>query len=182
MAFHEIQFPSDISYGSQGGPEFNTEVIVLASGHEQRNISWSAPLHRYNAAYGIRRWNQLRAMLRFFYNRKGKAHGFRYKDWLDYEGTAEVLGTGDALETNFQIVKEYDDGSYQYSRTLTKIVSGSVSVFIDGVAQGAGWSVNINTGVIAFAVAPGGGEVVSATFQFDVPCRLDVGISKGKRE
>jgi uncharacterized protein (TIGR02217 family) len=174
MAFHEIQFPTDISYGSQGGPEFSTEVVVLSSGHEQRNINWSAPLHRYDVAYGIKRWTQLRTLHKFFYNRKGKAHGFRYKDWFDYQGTTENLGTGDALETDFQLRKAYSDGSYTYYRTITKAVSGSVAIFIDGVSQGAGWSVNINTGIVAFGVAPGAGEVVTATFEFDVPCRFDV--------
>ena len=31
MGFHEVQFPTDISYGSKFGPGFKTEIVVLPS-------------------------------------------------------------------------------------------------------------------------------------------------------
>ena len=37
MAFHAIRFPLDISLASRGGPERATDVVTLASGHEERN-------------------------------------------------------------------------------------------------------------------------------------------------
>ena len=42
MAFHEVRFPDDISRGARGGPERRTQIVELASGHEERNASWSA--------------------------------------------------------------------------------------------------------------------------------------------
>ena len=52
--FHEVQFPTDISYGSIGGPMFSTEVIVLASGQEKRNQNWTYPRERWDVAYGVK--------------------------------------------------------------------------------------------------------------------------------
>ena len=41
MAFVEVQFPTDISYGSSGGPEYATDIVATNSGYEQRNINWA---------------------------------------------------------------------------------------------------------------------------------------------
>jgi uncharacterized protein (TIGR02217 family) len=32
MAFHEIRFPANLSFGSVGGPERRTEIVTLANG------------------------------------------------------------------------------------------------------------------------------------------------------
>ncbi len=39
MSFHDILFPTAISRGSTGGPERRTDVVVLGSGHEERNAA-----------------------------------------------------------------------------------------------------------------------------------------------
>jgi uncharacterized protein (TIGR02217 family) len=40
MAFHEIRFPANLSFGALGGPERRTEIVTLANGHEERNTPW----------------------------------------------------------------------------------------------------------------------------------------------
>ena len=42
MAFYEVQFPSSISFGAQGGPGYRTDVVVVSSGAETRNVTWAA--------------------------------------------------------------------------------------------------------------------------------------------
>ena len=34
MAFHDIRFPANVSFGSLGGPERLTEIVTLANGFE----------------------------------------------------------------------------------------------------------------------------------------------------
>ena len=63
MAFHEVRFPDDISRGARGGPERRTQVVELASGDEERNASWADSRRRYDAAYGIRRADDLAAVV-----------------------------------------------------------------------------------------------------------------------
>jgi uncharacterized protein (TIGR02217 family) len=173
--FHEVQFPTDISYGSTGGPEFSTEIVVLASGHEQRNINWTYPKERWDVAYGVKEQSDLDALRTFFYARQGRAYGFRFKNHDDYQGSAEELGEGDGSTTEFQLVKAYTSGGESTSRKITKPVSGTVEIYLDSALQSdpTDYSIDLTTGIVTFVAAPSSGEVITATFDFDVPVRFD---------
>jgi uncharacterized protein (TIGR02217 family) len=173
MAFVEIQFPTDISYGSMGGPEYATDVVASSSGYEQRNVNWEQARARYNVAHGVKTKAQLDTLIAFFRARKGRAHGFRFKDWTDYQTTAENLGTGNGVVTQFQLVKRYVSGSATEMRTIKKPVAGTVQIYKNAVLQSSGVSVDTVTGLITFGVAPAIGQVITASCQFDVPVRFD---------
>ena len=85
MAFQEVRFPDNISRGARGGPERRTQIVELASGAEERNASWANSRRRYDVAYGIRRADDLAAVVAFFEARNGRLHGFRFKDWADFK-------------------------------------------------------------------------------------------------
>ena len=93
--FHEVRFPENIAYGATGGPEFATTVVVTGAGHEQRNIDWAEARGRWDVASGLKNQAQLDELIAFFRARKGKAYGFRFKDWTDYKATGQLIGTGD---------------------------------------------------------------------------------------
>ena len=182
MAFHEVRFPDDISRGARGGPERRTQIVELASGDEERNASWANSRRRYDAAYGIRRADDLAAVVAFFEARNGRLHGFRWKDWADYKSclpsqppapTDQYVATGSGSKTVYQLIKAYTSGSQTWTRRITKPVAGSVRVAIDGVEQASGWSVDTATGLITFTTAPPFGETITAGFEFDVPVRFD---------
>jgi uncharacterized protein (TIGR02217 family) len=173
MAFHEVQFPNDIAYGATGGPEFATSVVATASGFEQRNINWSAARGRWDVASGLKKQTQLDTLVAFFRARKGRAHGFRFKDWTDFKATAQALGTGNGTITTFQLIRTYSSGGATDVRTITKPVAGTVKVYLAGVQQMSGWSVNTTTGIITFSTPPANGVAVSADYEFDVPVRFD---------
>lgn len=173
MAFHEVQFPNDIAYGATGGPEFATSVVATASGFEQRNINWSAARGRWDVASGLKKQTQLDTLVAFFRARKGRAHGFRFKDWTDFKAIAQALGTGNGTITTFQLIRTYSSGGATDVRTITKPVAGTVKVYLAGVQQMSGWSVNTTTGIITFSTPPANGVAVSADYEFDVPVRFD---------
>lgn len=173
MAFVDVRFPTDISYGSGGGPEYSTDIVITASGHEQRNSNWAAARARYNVAHGVKTQAQLNTLIAFFRARRGRAHSFRFKDWTDFSVAAQAIGTGTGALTTFQLIKTYTSGGVTETRAITKPVSGAVQVYLNSVLQVSGWSVNATTGVITFTSAPGNGVVVSADFEFDVPVRFD---------
>jgi len=182
MAFHEVRFPDDISRGARGGPERRTQIVELASGDEERNASWANSRRRYDAAYGIRRADDLAAAVAFFEARNGRLYGFRWKDWADFKSclpsgtpaaTDQALGTGDGATTDFQLVKVYSSGAQTWARTITKPIAGTVLIAIDGVEQTSGWSVDTTTGLITFTTAPAAGTTITAGFEFDVPVRFD---------
>lgn len=173
MTFHDVRFPEDISYGSSGGPEFHTDVVVLASGHEQRNSNWAEARARYNVAHGVKTRSQLDALIAFFRARKGRAHGFRFKDWSDFQAQGETLGIGDNTVLEFACVKRYQSGGVIAVRPVRKLVSGSLTIYADGVVQASGFTADLNQGTIAFASPPAAGVVITADFEFDVPVRFD---------
>ena len=182
MAFHEVRFPDDISRGARGGPERRTQIVELASGDEERNAAWANSRRRYDVAYGIRRADDLAAVVAFFEARGGRLHGFRFKDWGDHKsclpsGTPspsdQQIGTGDGAVTQFQLVKRYSSGAQSWTRAITKPVAGTVTIALNGTPQPSGWSVNTSSGFVTFATAPGAGVAITAGFAFDVPVRFD---------
>ena len=171
--FHEVQFPSDISYGSSGGPEFSTDVVITHSGHEQRNVNWSDARAVYNVSHGVKTQNQLDSLIAFFRARQGMAYGFRFKDWSDYNITGQQIGIGDGVVTDFQLVKQYVSTPTTVTRDIKKPVSGTVTVYIDDVEQSSGVSVDSTTGIVTFTTPPALGEIITTDFEFDVPVRFD---------
>lgn len=182
MAFDEIRFPTDISYGAVGGPGFSTTVIQQASGYESRNANWLAARHGWDVSHGLKTKAQLAELQAFFFARGGRARGFRFFDWLDHEATGQPIGTGDNATTVFQLRKTYQSGGVTHSRDIVKVVEGeeieslgvlATTVYLDGAPQGSGWSLDPDTGLVTFATAPGPGVAVGADFHFDVPARFD---------
>ena len=181
-AFHEVRFPDDISKGSTGGPTRQTDIIELVSGFEERNASVFNSRRSYDASMGLRNVNDLHDVIEFWEARFGQLYGFRWKDWTDYRSgrTAnvitpndQVIGTGNAVLTQFQLAKTYSSGSSGYARAIRKPVAGTVVVARNGVQALSGWTVDNLTGLVTFAAAPGSGVVVTAGFEFDVPVRFD---------
>jgi uncharacterized protein (TIGR02217 family) len=176
IGFHDVRFPTDISYGSEGGPEFSTEVVELSGGTERRNINWTYPRERWNVAYGVKTKAQLQELIAFFYARRGKAFAFRFKNHDDYSAGWTTLTESEDVPGTFQLVKVYGDQTYYLTRKITKPVEGTVSVVVDGTpVDSQNWDMDYGTGILTFASGydPSPGAVVQATFQFDVPMRFD---------
>ncbi|MBN8629978.1 MAG: DUF2460 domain-containing protein [Rhodobacterales bacterium] len=184
MAFHEIRFPANLSFGSVGGPERRTEIVTLANGFEERNTPWAHSRRRYDAGVGLRSLNDVETLIAFFEARAGQLHGFRWKDWSDHKSCAplatpaaddQTIGTGDGVTTVFQLQKTYLSGLQSYTRPVRKPVAGTVLVAIAGdqKIEAQEFSVNLETGEITFVLAPDLGARVTAGFEFDVPVRFD---------
>lgn len=185
MSFEEVRFPTDIRYTSTGGPTYNTEVVVLQSGHEQRNGNWSNPRHVYNINR-LDNAGDIQVLLDFFHAMQGRLHGFRFKDWADFTSNDQqgaitntdqvVDGVVDGVNRVFQIAKNYTKGNQTLARHITKLVTVS-GIAIDTVTVlPSNYTLDMNTGVLTFdpGQAPSIGEVVTAGFEFDVPVRFDV--------
>jgi uncharacterized protein (TIGR02217 family) len=186
MAFHEVRFPTGLSLGATGGPERRTEIVVLGSGAEERNSRWADSKRSYNAGYGVKRVADLHAVIAFFEERRGRLHGFRFKDWSDYKSCApsetptaldQEIGVGNGSTAAFQLLKTYGASFAPWSREIKKPVSGTVTVAVDGVTKTAGTHFNVNytTGAVTFTGGniPPLDDAVTAGFEFDVPVRFD---------
>lgn len=186
-SFHEVRFPLPISFGSSGGPERRTDVVLLASGHEERNSRWADSRRRYNAGTGVHSLDDLHVLIAFFEERRGRLYGFRWRDAADWkscepsgmpEPDDQDIGTGDGETSVFQLVKKYGGGFAPYQRSIVKPVAGTVRVAVDDDEQneGSDFVVDAATGLVTFSPGhvPEEGAVVTAGFAFDVPVRFDI--------
>jgi len=187
-----------LSEGRSGGPGFNTTVTPLKSGFEQRNIDWSEVRGKWDIGYGLvdRETNMfiseasIDALLAFFYAREGRAHGFRFRDWIDFNigdpdnptTDNQEIGQGDDTTVIFSSFKRYTS-VVVYDRPIKKLVTARFHLLIENVekTEGPDYSVDINTGIFTFVTAPastggsgvGGAEIVQLATEFDVPVRFD---------
>lgn len=172
MNFAEIKFPDSVAFGSSGGPEFSTNITVMKNGFEQRNINWDECRLKYNVLNGVKTKEQLNELLAFFRARKGRAIGFRFKDWSDCQAENQILGIGDGTHQEFQLVKRYVSGDEVYVRKIFKPVSGSLKVYINDT-ETVDYIINLKTGVLIFSHPPEENAEIKASFEFDVPVRFD---------
>jgi uncharacterized protein (TIGR02217 family) len=184
--FHDVLFPLAVGFGATGGPERRTDIVLLASGSEERNARWADSRRRYNAGTGVRSLADLQALLAFFEERRGRLYGFRWRDRADWTsclpGTEpgpldQPLGIGDGATARFQLAKTYGGDFAPYRREILKPVAGTARVAVAGAEQGEGaaFTVDLATGVITFLSGhiPATGEPITAGFAFDVPVRFD---------
>jgi len=119
----------------------------------------------------------LAELITFFRARRGAAKAFRFRDPFDFSSNGmagepaaadQLLGTGDGVRTDFQLIKNYDG----QQRRITRPVPGSVRVSVDGVERTTGWMLG-DKGLVTFEEAPALGAAVQAGFRFDVPVRFE---------
>ncbi len=184
MNFHEIRFPTSLSFGSTGGPERRTDIVTLVNGFEHRNTPWAHSRRHYDAGVGMRTMDDVEALIAFFEARRGQLYGFRWKDWTDFKSCQpsrdvgaldQDIGRGDGQTQVFQLVKTYASGDQTYTRTITKPVKGSVRVALAGdpKVDTIEYSVNTETGEVTFPHPPDIDVRITAGFEFDVPVRFD---------
>lgn len=177
MAFLETpRFPDVLARGLTCGPSFSNRVIVLRSGSEQRNANWSRVRWRADAASAVRTSADFAALEQFFYAVAGRLHGFRVRDYGDYQhnsaGGSPVLipldGDGYAVGTVgygygvpvYQIAKRYTAGALNHDRWIGKPVSGDVALTRAAVSVTLGASpgnaaVDSTTGRVTFVADQG---------------------------
>lgn len=175
IKFIEERFPDDISYGSLGGPQYSTNIVSGVNGFEQRNINWSEAIGIYNVAHGVKTEAQWLRLLAFFRVCKGRAIGFRFKDWSDYKAKAELIGVGDGISSTFKLIKSYfvnNSNDIKEVRRIKKPVEGSVKIYCDGVEY-TNTNVKHQSGEVLFDKAPKTGVMITADFEFDIPARFD---------
>lgn len=167
--FLDVLMPTDVSYGFSGGPDYRTERVELPSGIVRRNVTRDQPIYRYSAPYSAMSESQYTVLRDLFHQTRGGAHSFRFRDWADYQASADVIATGDGSTAIYQTVKIYGSDN-PLTRPITKPVSAQY--FVDGVPD-AGATVDPLTGIVTLSSILGAGEVLTWTGTFDVPVYYD---------
>ena len=180
--------PNCWSWGVTRTPMYRTTVITAASGKTERDQRWKYPQHSYVAPFNNRLQSEVDQLLNYWYSIGGRANTWPLHDHADYKSCAlpdtpagddQPLGIADIGQTDFQVRKVYQTGSIQQERKITRPIESTLIVWVDGAPVG-GWTLE-PLGVVRFATPMTGGEVVTAGFEFHVPCAfasddLDVAI------
>lgn len=164
------RFNTEIRYGTQGGPEFSTEIITVTSGAEGRTANWEASRGRWDIGSDVYNRKQIDELIAFFRERRGKAGGFRFKDWSDWKVTADdgVMVTIPGDTTHLQLAKLYASGANTTFRRICKPVPGTVKVYLADVLMDPQPVIDYTTGKVTLAAGD-----YTWTGEFDVPARFD---------
>ena len=170
MSFIESR-PLDnyIALGSSAGPNYQTEIIELSSGVEQRNQAWEYPRHRYVIGISAGKSTKIETLRQLFNSTRGAFNGFRFKDFNDYS-TATVQGDdvayddqeitdGDGSTLTYQALKNYTTLTTTAQRKISKLVAGSFVTGFTGTSPtawsvpdaGSRWAVDDLTGIITYS-------------------------------
>jgi uncharacterized protein (TIGR02217 family) len=166
MSFIESR-PLDnyIALGSSAGPNYQTEIIELSSGVEQRNQAWEYPRHRYVVGISAGKSTKIETLRQLQHTTRGALNGFRFKDFNDYstatvqgDATAysdQSMGAGDGVSLTYQLLKNYETGAASVARAIYKPITSLFTLGYSGTAwsvedDGGRWSVDSTTGVVTF--------------------------------
>lgn len=158
--FVEERLDMGYDYGAAGGPEFRTEIVEDAGGHEARNAAWQHPRGDWDLGSRNVSKTRLDYLQAFFRARRGRAVGFRYRDWADYQAAAEPLSaTG---KPQLQLTKTYaSTAGDAYVRPIFKPIAGITMT--RGGAAFSGYSLDTTTGVVT--LDPDGSVPISNIWQ-----------------
>jgi uncharacterized protein (TIGR02217 family) len=170
--FHNVNLPKDIEIFAVGTIEFSTICVSAKSGREIRVSNSILPRRNYLLKDCRLSEGQFETFSSFFCARGGKRYAFRLRDRCDFKIKNQLLGKGNNLIFEFQLVKTYPDSAAPYIRQITKPVKDSVSVYSDK-EKIIPKLINWDKGIIVLSSPLPKDENIFADFQFDVPVRFD---------
>lgn len=186
-------FPPSVSRTGMGR-EYKTDIEETV-GDEYRTEVWADGRWRFTLG-GIKlQAAQIDGWIAFTESLKGAAGLCLYRPkGSTFELDAEVIGTGDGADLTFQLQKQrtYEFGGPAPSpETITRpwhnypdltfpgggvaLPSGFVKVFLNGVEKTltTDFTVDRDTGIVTFVVAPAIGVVITATCKYLILCRFE---------
>ena len=169
MAFIETRLLDRVAYGTQGGPPWSTLRIPLRSGIVRRKALRSRPCYRFLILYQNLKPVHHQEVIDAFNATQGGLHSFRVKDWSDYQGVDQFLGTAAGGEETMSLRKLYEFGNANVLRPIRKPVANTVTLTADGSPLAC--TVDTTTGEVTFEATDG--DAIRASFEFDVPVMFE---------
>ena len=164
MSFIEARLLDEVEAGFSGGPVWRTLTKELTSGITRRKVTRSRPVHQFSASFDNRDIDTLAVLIAAFNATRGAAYGFRFRNWMDYELTAEPIGTGTGSEQTVQIGKRYTFGTESVFIPIRKPNSDCI---ISASGEPIAATVDTATGLATFTALLG--ETITVTGTYDIP-------------
>lgn len=150
-----------------GGPGYSTSIVSVQSGDEQRAANWVNSRGRYNVGDRNVPMFKYQELLSFFHRVKGRAIGFRLRDWTDFQDNGRgVLGAGIGTGAiSYQMNKlraitnvagvTLQKITRPVGSTFSSTLGNTIDIFVNGmeIPQGGGQGscyVDDSTGMVVF--------------------------------
>jgi len=148
---------NDFITWSQSGPAVRrftwpTDVVKYDSGLSQRQVLTSFPIRKWELRWDLMPQVNRNELMELFHRARGQGNTFLYYDAEDYN--YEAYFTADGATKTFQLFSEYYPATAEKWSENRKDIKATNNVKFSGAAQGAGWTVGSETGIITFAAAP----------------------------
>ncbi|MGP0058404.1 MAG: DUF2460 domain-containing protein [Beijerinckiaceae bacterium] len=156
-------------------PTFSTRVASHVSGREVRQSLYAYTLYEFElsfdglasgASYPGLGTASLQSLMGLFLQVEGQYGTFLYTDPSDGQVMGQGIATGDGTTTAFTFMRTLGGFIEPVSW-----VSSVANVYLNGVAQAAGWSLT-QPNTLVFASAPGAGVTITADFSYAFVCRF----------
>ena len=172
MSFVDQRLPERYAYGAVSSDDWLTEIVESLGRAEIRNAPSANPRRSWDLSTTARSETDRAELHSWFLAMRGQLHSFAFRDLADYTMPKQTIGTGDGSDTTWQLRKAYTVSSATYYRNITKPITSTVRVWVNGVEATSGWSVSRTTGIVTFGTAPTNGHLIQASCEFDVPVRF----------
>jgi uncharacterized protein (TIGR02217 family) len=178
MAFFDVQFPPSIARGAVGGPGYDNDIIAFHNAREVTISNRDNGLGSWDVAHGIKYLSEFDELLQFFRSMRGDANQFRFRDPLDFTLSGELIATGDAATSAWNVTKTYGDGTNDEVRRIYKLVQSPdytpTAFYLDGTPDSiSNWTIDYDNGTVTrTAGAPGASVLITMDGEFDVPARF----------
>ena len=165
-------------------PHFDTLSAQHASGRETRAPRYVYPLWDFETVFealdaratgrGAIEGASMQTLVGFFEQLQGRYGTFLYVDPSDYAVIGQPIGTGDGTTTSFAMVRTIAG----FTEPVGAVTNAN-AVYLNGVAQAAGWSVPAATPyLLTFTSPPAAGVAITVDFTFAFVCRLGVDVAQ----
>lgn len=130
------------------GPVFQTTIIPLLGGYEDRNQDLTYALWRYEVELLNRPLSEITAFITFLAGRRGAARSFLVRNPLYNTLTDETIGVGDGTTASFQVGQTFNDSANPYFHPWYTI--NSLVIKVDGVTKTLTTHYTVSNGLVTF--------------------------------
>jgi uncharacterized protein (TIGR02217 family) len=176
MIYTDLIFPECISYGSKGGPTYQTDKVEVYSGAEQRQQRWAFPKHEYSIKMENLPPAEISEIMNIWHVCSGDFASFLFLDPMDHTSSfdeegftnTEVTATDQAVSTatggrsSYELSKFYSWESRTKRRYIKYPKLDTLAVAVDGYPI-TSWTYSYVTGLLTFNAAVNTSATISCT-------------------
>lgn len=158
MSLAVFPIKSTLAWNSVKKQKWNTKVQRGGTGIRKTLAMWAYPEWEIKAGFTSLTAAEMEDIAGFCAQVKGAFSPFLWLDPEDYQETAVQIGLGTGAAAQYQLLRNYNS---RFVEPVRDIVSGSLTVYNDGVAAAA----TLGTDGVVTCTGTSG-KAITATFQY----------------